>query len=179
MTPWTVACQAPLSMGFSRQEYWSGLPCPPPGDLPNLEIEPRPSILPLDFLPSESPGKSRDRLDFANNSICTSLRLYWLSGKESEWQCGGYGFNPRVRKITWRRKLQPTPVFLPGKSHGQRRLAGYIPWGRKELEMTEGLSSQDSTDPCSERYLQGYEALSYLPSCWTPLWLTPYTCKEV
>ena len=36
VTPWTVACQAPLSMGFSRQEYWSGLPCLPPGDLPNL-----------------------------------------------------------------------------------------------------------------------------------------------
>ena len=40
MTPWTVACQAPLSMGFSRQEYWSGLPCPPPGDLPDPGIEP-------------------------------------------------------------------------------------------------------------------------------------------
>ena len=39
-TPWTVACQAPLSMGFSRQEYWSGLQFPPPGDLPNLGIEP-------------------------------------------------------------------------------------------------------------------------------------------
>ena len=39
VTPWTVACQAPLFMGFSRQEYWSGLPCPPPGDLPNLGIE--------------------------------------------------------------------------------------------------------------------------------------------
>ena len=38
--PWTVACQAPLSMGFSRQEYWSGLPCPPPGDLPHPGIEP-------------------------------------------------------------------------------------------------------------------------------------------
>ena len=40
VTPWTVACQAPLSMGFSRQEYWSGLPCPPPGDLPYPGIEP-------------------------------------------------------------------------------------------------------------------------------------------
>ena len=40
-TPWTVAHQAPLSMGFSRQEYWSGLPCPPPGDLPDPGIEPR------------------------------------------------------------------------------------------------------------------------------------------
>ena len=39
-TPWTVACQAPLSMGFSGQEYWSGLPCPPPGNLPNPEIIP-------------------------------------------------------------------------------------------------------------------------------------------
>ena len=39
-TPWTVALQAPLSMGFSRQEYWSGLPRPPPGDLPNPQIEP-------------------------------------------------------------------------------------------------------------------------------------------
>ena len=38
-TPWTVACQAPLSMGFSRQEYWSGLPCPPPGDPPNPGME--------------------------------------------------------------------------------------------------------------------------------------------
>ena len=37
---WTVACQAPLSTGFSRQEYWSGLPCPPPGDLPNPGMEP-------------------------------------------------------------------------------------------------------------------------------------------
>ena len=40
VTPWTVACQAPLSMGFSRQEYWSGLPCPPPGNLPDPGIEP-------------------------------------------------------------------------------------------------------------------------------------------
>ena len=39
-TLWTVALQAPLSMGFSSQEYWSGLPCPPPGDLPDLGIEP-------------------------------------------------------------------------------------------------------------------------------------------
>ena len=39
VTPWTVAHQAPLSMGLSRQEYWSGLPCPPPGDLPDPGIE--------------------------------------------------------------------------------------------------------------------------------------------
>ena len=46
-------------------------------------------------------------------------------------------FDPCVRKIPWRRSWQPTPVFLPGESHGQRSLAGYSPWGHKELDMTE------------------------------------------
>ena len=46
-------------------------------------------------------------------------------------------FNPWVRKIPWREARQPTPVFLPGESHGQRSLAGYSPWGLQELEMTE------------------------------------------
>ena len=46
-------------------------------------------------------------------------------------------FDPWVRKIPWRRKWQATPVFLPGESHGQRSLAGYSPWGHKELDMTE------------------------------------------
>ena len=45
-------------------------------------------------------------------------------------------FNPWVGKIPWRRKWQPTPVFLPGKSHGQKSLAGYSPWGSKESDMT-------------------------------------------
>ena len=53
--------------------------------------------------------------------------------------CRGPGFDPWVRKIPWRRKWQPTPVFLPGKSHGWRSLAGYSPWGRKELDTTERL----------------------------------------
>ena len=46
------------------------------------------------------------------------------------------GFDPRVGKITWTRKWQPTPVFLPGDFHGQRNLAGYSPWGRKESDTT-------------------------------------------
>ena len=54
-------------------------------------------------------------------------------------QCGRPGFNPWVGKVLWRRKWQPTPVLLPGKFHGQRSLVGYSPWGRKELDMTEGL----------------------------------------
>ena len=46
-------------------------------------------------------------------------------------------FDPRGRKIPWRRARQPTSVFLPGESHGQRSLAGYSPWGRKESDTTE------------------------------------------
>ena len=57
MTPWTVARQAPLSVGFPRQEYWSGLPCRLPGDLPNPGIKPRSPALHVDSLPSEPPGK--------------------------------------------------------------------------------------------------------------------------
>ena len=57
VTPWTGAYQAPLSMGFSRQEYWSGLPFPSPGDLPNSGIEPRSPTLQADALTSESPEK--------------------------------------------------------------------------------------------------------------------------
>ena len=56
-TPQTVACQAPLSVGFCRQEYWSGLPCPPPGDLPDPGIKPRSPTLQTDSLPTEPPGK--------------------------------------------------------------------------------------------------------------------------
>ena len=56
-TLWTVACQAPLSMGFSRREYWSGLPFPSPGDLPNPGIEPRSPTLQADSLPAEPPRK--------------------------------------------------------------------------------------------------------------------------
>ena len=52
----------------------------------------------------------------------------WFSGKESTCQCRRYRFNPWVRKIPWRGKWQPTPIFLPRKSHGQRSLAGYSPW---------------------------------------------------
>ena len=56
-TPWTVAYQAPPSMGFSRQEYWSGLPFPSPGNFPDPGIEPRSPALEADALTSEPPGK--------------------------------------------------------------------------------------------------------------------------
>ena len=56
-TPWTVAHQAPLSMGFSRQEYWSGLPFPSPGELPDPGTEPVSPALQANALTSEPPGK--------------------------------------------------------------------------------------------------------------------------
>ena len=57
----------------------------------------------------------------------------WLSSKRVHLQYRKPGFDPWVWKILWRKKWQPTPVFLPGKSHGQGSLAGYSPWGHKEL----------------------------------------------
>ena len=65
VTPWAIACQAPLSLGFSRQEHWNGLPCPPPGDLPNPGIEPRSCILQADSLPPKPPGKHK------NTGVCS------------------------------------------------------------------------------------------------------------
>ena len=66
--PWTVAHQAPPSMGFSRQEYWSGLPFPSPGDLPNPGIKPRPPALQADSLPAEPPGKPKGK-EFARKLL--------------------------------------------------------------------------------------------------------------
>ena len=66
------------------------------------------------------------------------------SSKESACQCRRCkrcGFDPWVGKIPWRRAWQPNLVFLPGKSHGQRSLVGYSPWGLKEFDTTECLST--------------------------------------
>ena len=60
MAKWTVAHQAPVPMGFPWQKYWSGLPFPPPGDLPNTGIEPKSLALREDSLPSEPPGKPKN-----------------------------------------------------------------------------------------------------------------------
>ena len=76
----------------------------------------------------------------------------WLSGEESTWQCRRHGLDPWVGKIPWRRKWQPAPVFLPGKSHGQRSLGGYSPWGHKESDMTERLSTHPPL-LCSNQHL--------------------------
>ena len=69
---------------------------------------------------------------------------WWLSGKESTCLWRRYkrhSLDPWVWKIPWRRKWQPTPVLLPGKSHGERSMAGYSPWGYKELDRLKQLST--------------------------------------
>ena len=64
---------------------------------------------------------------------------WWLRWESSCLQCGRSGFDPWVGKIPWRRKWQCTPVLLPGKSHRQRSLVGYSPWGHKESHTTKPL----------------------------------------
>ena len=132
-TPWTVAHQAPLPMEFSRQEYWSGLPFPFPGDLSDLGIELASAAL---AGKCSLPQRHLERAPFC----C------YLTGSQAS-PIAQLVKNPPamqetavqswVRKIPWRRKWQPTSVFMPGKSHELRSLAGYSPWGHKELDITE------------------------------------------
>ena len=74
-TPWTVACQVPLSMAFSRQEYWRALPFPPPGDLPDPGIEPRTPAQQVDSLLSELRAQSQDFLALGLALQATLFRL--------------------------------------------------------------------------------------------------------
>ena len=75
-TPWTVACQAPLSVGFSRQAYWSGLPFPSPGDLPNPGIGPSSPALWADSLPTEPQGKPSGQYNKVKwNSHAAEIRV--------------------------------------------------------------------------------------------------------
>ena len=71
-----------------------------------------------------------DAIAFSDIIAYTTIKYglsRWLSATESTCQCRRLGFHPWVRKIPWRRKWQPNPVFLPGESHGQRSLVGYSP----------------------------------------------------
>ena len=108
VTPWTIASQAPLSVGFPRQEYWSGLPFPSSGDLPDPEIK------------------------------TVSLALAGGSFTPEPPEPNSHLFTPIVQSLLYfkRRKWKPTPVFLPGKSHGQMSMVGSSPWDCKELDVT-------------------------------------------
>ena len=97
MTPWTVAHQAPLSMGFSRQEYWSGLPCPPPGDLPDQGIELRSPALQADSIPAEPPEKPRHFRDTLEMAILAETKDYLF--------CFPFFFLKEQLLLCWRTSL--------------------------------------------------------------------------
>ena len=87
VTPWTVARQAPLSMGFSRQEYWSGLPRPPPGHLPSPGIQPASLTSPVrtgGFLPLKPPGKDLLSLHWVGRSIFRKVSGFLRLSEDTE-----------------------------------------------------------------------------------------------
>ena len=79
VTPWTVAYQAPPSMGFSRQEYWSGVPFPSPRDLSNPGIEPRSPALQADGLPSKPPGKPLENYNNQDIGLVRGILYFEIS----------------------------------------------------------------------------------------------------
>ena len=143
-------CSPPgsLSMGSSRQEYWSGLPCPPPGDLPDPGIE-----LTSLMSPALAGGFFNTRTTSSRqiSTTCdpqfdgTPLQYSYLENPMDggAWWAAVHGVTKsqtRLRDFTfthWRRKWQPTPVFLPGASQGRRSLVGCRLWGRTELDTSE------------------------------------------
>ena len=98
-------------------------------------------------------------------TLCKSKRGFprRLSSKETACQCRRHSFYPWVRKTPWRRKWQPTPVFLPGEFHGQRSPGGYSPWGRKESDRTE------RTDMVLSHSVLSYSETPWIVACQAPL----------
>ena len=90
--------------------------------------------------------------------------LPWkLNSERIHLQCRRPGSNPWVGKIPWRRKWQPTPVFLPGKSHGWRSLVGYCLWGRTESDTTEAnQQQQQQVRESKSGFVQYLPSLAYL-----------------
>ena len=113
-TPWTVACQAPLCMGFPRQEYWSELPFPIPGDLPDPGIEPISPALAGRFLTTAPPGTPG--LTDTIYSIQNGLPWYQLVK------------NPPAMRETWARSLGWEDPLEKGKATYSSILAWRIPW---------------------------------------------------
>ena len=123
VTQWAIARQTPLSVGFYRQEYLSGLPCLPPEDLPKRGIIFIVFLLTWNWWLGPKAESKEVWETSCFRETCWLSR--WCSGKESTCQCRRCkrcGSNPWVRKIPWRRKGQHTPVFLLGKFYGERRL---------------------------------------------------------
>ena len=129
--------QGPLSMGFSRQEYWSGLPFPTPGDLPDPGIEPASPVSPTlagGFFTTVPPGKPC--LNLLNLNILMYFISRCLSGKESACNAGDVSSGPGSRRSPGERNGNPLHCFA-WEIQRRRSLAGYNLCGHKELDMTE------------------------------------------
>ena len=161
-------------MGFFRQEYWSGLPCPPPGDLPHPGMEPACPALQADSLLLSHRGREFKKQGYLLKHMMTlrltmAMRNYWRilrqqSGKiriyEIRCKTGHGKLRYRLEDLLqskkslrvwhdwatslwlftfmhWRRKWQPTPLFLPGESQGRGSLVGCRLWGHTESDTTE------------------------------------------
>ena len=142
VTQWTAAHQVPLSMGFSRQEYWSGLPFPSPGDLPDPEIKFKSPILQADSLPSETPGKPH-----------TWERMTWKQKEPDEW-------NPSCEiHCCWRAHFSWQLLSFLCSISVLRRLE------RKSYTSSE---AQEARREIGRQAVHGLTAVSYrpfIPSC--------------
>ena len=170
-TPWTIAYPAPLSMRFARQEYWHGLPFPSPGDLPDLRIESTSPALAGGFFTTEPLGN----LDITVNMWQTYESTFkglprWLDGEESACQCRRLGFDPWAGKTHWRRKWQPSPVFLSEKSHGQRSPLNYIVHRVTKSQEWGHTRDADSKTRSSTSCYYYYLIQKVAEKCWKQNW---------
>ena len=99
-------------------------------------LEPDIHVLSTFAFPWNSTIQEKDESLSCNFELTIQLLHWLLSGKGSTCQCRRLRFNPGSGKIPWRREWLPTPVFSPGKPHGQSRLVGCSPWGHKESDTT-------------------------------------------
>ena len=113
MTLWTVAHQAPPSMGFSRQEYWNGLPFPSPGDLPDQGIKPGSPELQTNSLPSEPPGKQHLNKFHPIKSIFVNSEPQEMWTEAGKWQLSFLSpFNSRTSAASTDNVVNKNPKYL-------------------------------------------------------------------
>ena len=122
-TPWTVAHQAPPSLGFSRQEHWSGLPFPSPGDLANPGIEPRSPASQADALISEPPGKPLIVLQFSSVQSCLTLC------DSMSYSTPGLPVHHHLLEFPiWNQSVVPCPVLTVASWPAYRFLKRQVRW---------------------------------------------------
>ena len=150
VTPWTVARQAPLSVEFSRTEYWSRLPCPSPGDLPNPGIYPGLSCL----LCWQTGSLLLVEKATAPHSSALAWKIPWTEEPGRLQSMGslrvGHDWATSLSLFTFmhgRRIWQPTPVFLPGESQGRRSLVGCPLWGHTVEHNWSDLAAAAAVPP--------------------------------